>query len=227
MLLRVPRKTRCIEKSYYYLKTTFLKRKIMIPFSIKTERMVWIGLVLTVLIVMSLKRCKAVQVVPEAPKVTVVRDTIWQTKTDTFNVQTTHYKTIYVSKQDTSIYQKTVHPKDTALYTKAKRYTDTLSNADIEIYSSNLVDGHMLNSEISYQLKVPREITITKTIEHPKTYKSGLYVFSEVGGNAQQFDNLSLGLQYNRKGHWFVSYRLNVNPSETLTHNVGVGLRIF
>lgn len=200
----------------------------MIQFSIKTERMVWIGLVLAVFIFIGLKQCSSsIQVTPQEPKITVVRDTVWQTKIDTFNVQTTRYKTVYVSKKDTSIYKATLRPKDTAVYTQAKLYKDTLRNNDIEIYSTNLIEGHMLNSEIAYKLKVPREITITKTIEHPKTYKSGLYLFSEVGGNAQQFDNLSLGLQYNRKGNWFVSYRLNVNPSETITHNVGVGLRIF
>ena len=200
----------------------------MIHFSIKPKPIVWIGLVLAVFVFISFKQCNSsIQVTPQESKITIVRDTVWQTKIDTFKVQTTHYKTVYVSKKDTSIYKTTSRPKDTAIYTQAKLYKDTLRNNDIEIYSTNLIDGHILNSEIAYKLKIPREITITKTIEHPKTYKSGLYVFSEAGGNAQQFDNLSLGLQYNRKGNWFVSYRLNVNPNETLTHNVGVGLRLF
>jgi hypothetical protein len=219
-----------VERFNTLLKTKqrFLKPKTMIHFSIKPKPIVWIGLVLAVFVFISFKQCNSsIQVTPQESKITIVRDTVWQTKIDTFKVQTTHYKTVYVSKKDTSIYKTTSRPKDTAIYTQAKLYKDTLRNNDIEIYSTNLIDGHILNSEIAYKLKIPREITITKTIEHPKTYKSGLYVFSEAGGNAQQFDNLSLGLQYNRKGNWFVSYRLNVNPKETLTHNVGVGLRLF
>jgi len=51
-----------------------------------------------------------------------------------------------------------------------------------------------------------------------------LYLFSEVGGNTEAFRNASLGLQYNRKGNWFASYRYDVVQE---SHNVGVGFRIF
>ena len=39
----------------------------------------------------------------EIPKVSVVRDTIWQTKTDTFKIQTVKYNTVYVDTTDVSI----------------------------------------------------------------------------------------------------------------------------
>jgi hypothetical protein len=162
------------------------------------------------------------------PKVTVVRDTVWQTKIDTFRVQTTQYETVYVAKQSpTKVIHDTLIIKDTTEFIKAKVYRDTLQNDDIELYSYNLVDGTLLDSELSYKLKVPKEITITKTIEHPKTYRSGLYFFSEIGGNVEEFNNLSFGLQYNRKGNWFVSYRLNLNELTPISHNIGIGFRIF
>ena len=162
------------------------------------------------------------------PKITIVRDTVWQTKIDTFKVQTTEFKTVYVAKNNpTKVIHDTIVIKDTAEFIKAKIYRDTLQNDDIELYSYNLVDGNLLDSQLSYKLKVPKEITITKTIEHPKQFRSGLYFFSEIGGNIQQFNNLSFGLQYNRKGKWFVSYRINTNELIPLSHNIGVGFRLF
>lgn len=164
----------------------------------------------------------------ETPKITIVKDTVWQTKVDTFKVQTVKYKKVYVHKNDvTNIVKDTIFIKDTTNYVAAKIYRDTLKNTDIEIYNYNLVQGKLLNSQLSYKLKVPREITITKTIEHPKTYRSGLYLFTEIGGNTQTFNNLSFGLQYNRKGKWFASYRLNINQLNQPTHNIGVGYRLL
>lgn len=164
----------------------------------------------------------------QAPKITIVKDTVWQTKVDTFKVQTIKYEKVYVYKNNvTKVVKDTVFIKDTTNYIGAKIYRDTLKNTDLEIYSYDLVRGKLLDSQLSYKLKVPKEITITKTIEHPKTYRSGLYLFSEFGGNKQTFDNLSLGLQYNRKGKWFASYRLNINQFNEPTHNIGVGYRLF
>jgi len=164
----------------------------------------------------------------KAPKISIVRDTVWQTKTDTFRVQTTRYKTVYVDTLDVT---ETIEAEDIVIkptgFTEAKVYQDTLSNDDIDIFSYSLVDGSLLDNQLSYKLKVPRAITTTKTIEYPKTFRSGLYLFSELGGNNNQFDNISLGLQYNRRGKWFVSYRINFNEIPKPTHNIGVGFRVF
>ena len=161
------------------------------------------------------------------PKVTILRDTVWQTKTDTFTLQTTRYEKVYIPKNVSSktIYD-TIFVKDSSAYISAKQYNDTLRTKDIDIYSSILVKGSLLSGNLSYTLKVPREIHTTKTVEQPKIYKSGLYLFSEIGGNQQQFNNLSLGLQYNQKGNWFASYRINLNTAQP-THNIGVGWRLF
>ncbi len=195
--------------------------------AIKTERLLLLVILSLILFNLASRRCGSQQTSSE-PVVTVVRDTVWQTKTDTFEVQTTRYQTVYVRPEAPSqIIEDISTVKDSTQLTKARIYRDTLSNEDIDIYSYNLLDGTLLDSEIAYDLKVPREITVTKTIEHPKTFRSGLYLFGEVGGNPQQFDNISLGLQYNRKGNWFVGYRLNVNELQSPTHNVSVGFRLF
>lgn len=182
-----------------------------------------------VLLNLLLKQCRSHSTSEtNSPKISSVRDTVWQTKIDTFKVQTLTYKTVYVNKDDVSeITEDRSKGIDTATQTEAKIYRDTLQNDDIDIFSYSLVEGNLLDSDISFKLKVPREITVTKTIEHPKTYRSGLFLFSEVGGNANQLDNLSLGVQYNRKGKWFVSYRANLNQFNQTTHNVGVGIRLI
>lgn len=195
-------------------------------FNHKTDRLL-LGVIIVLLFV-NLFTKRNQKVAPQAPKITVVKDTVWQTKVDTFKVQTIKYLKVYVHKNDiTNVVKDTIFIKDTTNYVAAKIYRDTLKNTDIEIYKYDLVQGKMLDSQLSYKLKVPREITITKTIEHPKTYRSGLYLFTEMGGKPQTFDNLSFGLQYNRKGKWFASYRLNINQLNQPTHNVGVGYRLF
>jgi hypothetical protein len=200
----------------------------MIKFSIKTERLLLLITILLVICNLFLNQCSSTKYTEEKATVTIKRDTVWQTKTDTFKVQTVKYKTVYVNKNDVSnVVDTTADIEDLSLYEEARAYKDTLSNDDIEIYSYNLLSGNLLDSKLSYKLKVPREITITKTIEHPKAFRSGLYVFSEIGGNRSVLNNLSLGLQYNRKGNWFVSYRVNLNTVENPTHNIGVGVRVF
>ncbi|CAA0204586.1 hypothetical protein [Tenacibaculum maritimum] len=162
------------------------------------------------------------------PKVRIIRDTIWQTKIDSFPVQTIKYQKVYVHKNSpTKIVNDTIFIKDTTNFITANIYKDTLNNTELEIYSYNLVKGKLLDSNISYKLKVPKEVRITKTITHPKSYKSGLFLFSEIGGNINKFNNISLGMQYNRKGKWFTSYRLNINQLHQPTHNIGVGFRLF
>lgn len=162
------------------------------------------------------------------PNVSIQIDTVWQTKIDTFKVQTLKYKTVYVDRENIGNIKETMpEQKDSTKHIEAKVYQDTLSNNDIEIYSYNLVDGTLLKSDIAYKLKVPREITITKTITQQQAPKSGLFLFSEVGGNTTTFDNISLGLQYHHKNKWFMSYRANFNQLQQTTHNVGVGVKLF
>ena len=200
----------------------------MIQLSISTERLLLIAILGVLLFNVLIKRCSSYPDTQEQPQLTVERDTLWQTKTDTFTINTVRYKTVYVNPENVReiISEHTnISPPET--YTEARTYQDTLSNEDITIYSYNLIDGTLLDSELSYELNVPREITVTNTITHPPRFRSGLYLFGEVGGNTQSLDNISFGLQYNRKGKWFTSYRYNLNSLQGNTHNVGLGVRLF
>jgi hypothetical protein len=199
----------------------------MIQFSIKTEKLLLLIILVLVASNLFLKQCSSFKT-QDQPKVTITKDTIWQTKIDTFKVQTVKYKTVYIKKDNLSeITEVKPNTDNIKNFEVAKVYQDTLSNEDIDIYSYNLLQGNLLDSQLAYKLKVPRQVTITKTIEHPKTFRSTLYGFTEVGGNTQQLSSLSLGLQYNRKGNWFVSYRLNLNQFQNPTHHIGVGVRLF
>ncbi len=154
-------------------------------------------------------------------------DTIWRTKVDTFKVETTKYKKVYVYKKSPTTIVRDTTKVDKNVAESARLYIDTLKNADIEIYSRNLVRGSLEKSVINYKLKVPKKIVVTKVLEPPKKEPSGLYLFSEIGGNKSRFDNISFGVQYNNKTEWFVSYRLNIAPMTHPTHNIGVGYKLF
>jgi hypothetical protein len=198
---------------------------------IATERILLVVIIGLIWYSMLLKSCESDTGFNPAPTVTIVKDTIWQTKIDTLHIETTKFENVYIpianSNEDREHFKKEITLKEKEQFTEGKLYKDTLRTDDIDIFTHNLVDGTLIDSQFSYQLKVPREITITKTIEHPKTYKSGWYVFGEMGGNQHQFDNLSVGLQYQNKGKWFASYRVNLNQVQNTTHNIGVGIRLW
>lgn len=198
---------------------------------ISTDRILLVVIIILVWYSTLMKACESDIEIQTQPTVTIVKDTIWQTKIDTLRIETTKFQQVYIPVAGTQTQRKNfkeeISIKETKQFTEGKLYKDTLQTDDIDIYTYNLVDGTLIDSKFSYQLKVPREVTITKTIEHPKTYKSGLYIFSEIGGNKLKFDNLSLGLQYQNKGKWFASYRINLNQISAVTHNVGIGVRLW
>ena len=209
----------------------FLTQIIMKTINISTDRILLIITIILIWYSTLLKACEGdVHINPE-PTVTIVKDTIWQTKIDTLHIETTKFEKVYIpianSNTERKDFKKEITLDETAQFAAGKLYKDTLRTDDIDIFTYNLVDGTLIDSKFSYKLKVPREITITKTIEYPKTYRSGLYIFGEIGGNQRQFNNLSLGLQYQNKGKWFASYRVNLNQIEALTHNIGVGIRFW
>lgn len=198
---------------------------------ISTERILLVIIIILLWYSMLLKSCESDVEINTQPTVTIVKDTIWQTKIDTLHIQTTKFEYVYIPttsfNEERKNFKKEITLKEKEQFTKGKLYKDTLQTDDIDIFTHNLVDGTLIDSKFSYKLKVPREITITKTIEHPPTYKSGLYIFGEVGGNKNQFDNLSLGLQYQHKGNWFASYSINLNQIQSTSHNIGIGVRLW
>jgi len=104
-------------------------------------------LIIFILNVWGLRSCLTKPIQTE-PKITIVTDTIYQTKIDTFKIQTTKYEKVYVNKYNYETIKDTIYI-DTLNTISAKVYKDTLTNNDIDIYSYNLVDGRLLNSRLS------------------------------------------------------------------------------
>ena len=105
-----------------------------------------------------------------------------------------------------------------------KEYKDTLSNKEITIFSSVLTNGKIYQSDIKYELKYP---VIEKTLTPKRKNKSGLFLYSGIGGNKTQLDNLEIGLQYIHQNKWFVGYGINTLSSNSPTHQVKFGIKIF
>jgi hypothetical protein len=53
-----------------------------------------------------------------------------------------------------------------------KIYTDSISNNDLTIYTTDTVQGALLSHSIGYRLKIPREIITTKTVTITEKFKS-------------------------------------------------------
>ena len=114
---------------------------------------------------------------------------------------------------------------DSAKHETAQLYKDSLDNEDLTIYYESLVQGKLLDKVIGYKLKVPKQIT--KTIEIPKPYPmpiNMLLLTGGIGGNFNQFSNITAGLQFVSRKGWSVGYEYDFLKN---THQVKVGIRLF
>lgn len=155
------------------------------------------------------------------PEVIIKTDTVWSYKTDTLQINTKQYETVYLTKTDTVFEEvETVHYP-------VRLYQDTLETEDVTIYSKQYVDGELVNGVLSYRLHVPEVIKTIRIKEKTTKLQNGLFAYGEVGGNRSAFTNVSLGLLYTHQTKWLVSYRVNMNPIYKPTHHVGVGFRLL
>lgn len=108
-----------------------------------------------------------------------------------------------------------------SLYEKLNLYSDTLSDENLDIYYNSLVHGTLLNTDLKYNLKVPKTITKTQFVDKPIQKPSWL-LQAQIGGNPHAFSNASLGLQFISKKGLSSSYHYNLIQK---THNIGIGYR--
>jgi len=133
---------------------------------------------------------------------------------------------VYVDRQETEYLREHIEYLKRSIDSLKKPvtvYKDSMSDDNITIYSSDLVEGRLLNKDLKYKLKVP--LIITKTIENTtETKVGGLFLTSGLGGNQNAFDNVNLGLQYVAKKDYLVGYNFNLLRK---THNIQVGFKLF
>ena len=104
-------------------------------------------------------------------------------------------------------------------------YKDTLQNKDITIYSTVLTDGKVYENKLKYDFKYP--VITETTIEEVKVPKSGMFVYSGVGGNSTELSAINIGLQYVHKNKWFVGYGINLKNTPSPTHQIQFGVKLF
>ena len=166
----------------------------------------------------------------------VVYDTTYITKIDSLSKLFKSYKNmkpqiVYVKVKDDKIERIT---KQEAIIENTKElapsvielneFKDTLSNREVTIFSTVLTDGKIYQSDIKYELKYP---VIEKTLSPNKKNKSGLFLYSGIGGNKTQLDNLEIGLQYIHQNKWLVGYGINTLANGKPTHQLKFGIKIF
>lgn len=95
-------------------------------------------------------------------------DTVVEKTSDTVWAKDSIYVYIKSPILKDSIY---IYEPDTSLCNYIREYQDTINDTNITIYTNDVVKGKLLESKISYRLKVPIKITdsvkttITKTVE--------------------------------------------------------------
>jgi hypothetical protein len=157
------------------------------------------------------------------------------TPSDRIEIITTHYDTIIkevVKEYHTTDFKPQIiyidtntlkEVKDTSKGFKINKYNDTINDTNFSLFSEYLVDGKLLSVSNKYNLKLP-EITKTVTIEYRPKSLNELFLTSTIGGNKEQFNNLSAGLLFKHKKGWLTGYNYNVINN---THNITIGTRLL
>jgi len=104
-------------------------------------------------------------------------------------------------------------------------YKDTLQSKDITIYSTVLTDGKVYENKLKYDFKYP--LVTETTIENVKVPKSGMFIYSGVGGNSTELSAINVGLQYVHKNKWFVGYGVNLKNTPNPSHQIQFGVKLF
>lgn len=168
-----------------------------------------------------LRKCDHVTV--EIPPKEIIRtevqiDTIYNTIYKEIIREVTIPEVVYVDSFTKAIIE------DTTLGIRANKYVDSFTNKEITIYTTDIIDGTLLEKKLEYKLHVP---IITKTITNDIIkYKSTnqLYLTTGVGGNKHEFNNLSLGVMFKSKKDWLVGYNYNILSN---SHNFTMGTKLF
>lgn len=169
------------------------------------------------------------------------KSTIISNKIDT--VTTIHIDTII--KYEDKIVTKYIHDikpissiniKDTfglSLCNTLNTYEDSLIDSNISIYNKQIIRGELKQEWIKYDLKVPKFVTINKTITKtitdsikiliPSTYRFSMYTGLGLGGNNTQFSSIEpyIGIRIKKI---YISYGYNLINQ---TNNLRIGYNIL
>jgi len=114
---------------------------------------------------------------------------------------------------------------DTSKHIAAQLYKDSLEDDNLTLYYESLVDGQLLNNDLHYKLKIPKQITKTIRINTPVPMPTnGLFLNAGVGGNVNTFSSLTVGLQFVSKKGWALGYDYDVLQN---VHQVRLGVRLL
>jgi hypothetical protein len=114
---------------------------------------------------------------------------------------------------------------NTSKHQAAQLYQDSLEDENLTLYYSSIVDGELLQNDLNYKLKIPKQIT--KTLEISKPYPvpvSALFLNAGVGGNVNAFASVTLGLQFVSAKGWALGYDYDLLQN---VHSVRLGVRLF
>jgi len=147
-------------------------------------------------------------------KIVITKDTIWAKDT------IYSFKTKFI-KGATDSFLITIDKIDSNTCKYIRTYRDTFNDSNLTIYSNDSVVGLLKSKQISYKLKVPLTINITKEITIDNTSTSSILGGVEVSTNMKIL-GLSpfIGFTYMNK---MINYKYDILNK---THNIGISITI-
>lgn len=109
--------------------------------------------------------------------------------------------------------------------TVAKLYQDSIEDDNLTLFYKSTVEGTLLNQDMSYRLKIPKEInkTVTITTSHPVPAPQ-LFLKSNVGLDRLGNASLSIGLEYTSRHRWAIGYNYDLLQKR---HEITLGYALW
>ncbi len=119
----------------------------------------------------------------------------------------------------------TIVQRDEKGATPIHQYKDSLSDENLTIYYDALVQGELLQNQLDYQLKIPKQITKTVTIKQPIPVPSNTFLLTGgVGLSPTGLSSVLVGMQFISKKGFAVGYDYDILQN---SHQVKLGVQLF
>lgn len=129
---------------------------------------------------------------------------------------------IYIDRDDKMV---PISQVDTNVHQTAQLYQDSLEDDNLTIYYKSMVQGELLDYNLDYKLKIPKQITKTIEITKPIPIPAhSLFFNTGVGVDPLGLTSVTVGMQFISAKGWGVAYDYDVLQNQ---HEVKLGIRLW
>lgn len=129
---------------------------------------------------------------------------------------------IYIDSSQQIVPASQINPVE---HETAQLYQDSIEDENLTLYYKSMVQGKLLDYNLNYKLKVPKQITQTITITKPIPMPAySLWFNTGTGINPNGFASLTFGLQFISKKGWSLGYGYDVLQNQ---HELTLGVQLW